>query len=158
MQTLTETKGKNKPFPWDCYRCGQREVYRDIVPYSLQVNYEDALHTLDLPRLETPRCRACGEIVFDNCVDAQINAAQRTLLDLLQPGEIFEGRERRDLSRGELAKRLGVAEAELADWEDDIKIQPRTADNLLRVFFAFPEVRSALDGQERNAGLGVLAG
>lgn len=158
MQTLTEAKGKSKPFPWDCYRCGQREVYRALVPYSLQVNYEDVLHTLDLPRFETPRCRACGEIVFDNCVDAQINAAQRTLLSLLQPAEILEGRERLDLTRGELAKRLGVSEASLADWEDDISIQPRTADNLLRVFFAFPEVRSALNGQQHDASLGVLAG
>ena len=157
MQTTTiETKFKSRPFPRDCFRCGKREVYRTIIPYSLQVKYEDVLHPLDLPQLETPRCRACDEIVFDTHVDMQINSAQRTLLHLLQPEQIRDGRERLDLTRGELAKRLGVSEAALADWEDDISIQPRTADNLLRVFFAFPEVRSALDGQERDVGLGVL--
>jgi DNA-binding transcriptional regulator YiaG len=128
------------------------------MPYTLQVNFEDALHTLDIPELETPRCRACGEVVFDAHVDAQINAAQRRQLGLLQPAQIRDGRERLSLTRGDLAGRLGVAEAALADWEDDITIQPRTADNLMRVFFAFPEVRAALNSTQRDASLGVLAG
>jgi putative zinc finger/helix-turn-helix YgiT family protein len=128
------------------------------MPYTLQVKYEEDLHTLDIPQLETPRCSACGEIVFDAHVDAQINAAQKRQLGLLQSAQIRDGRERLGLTRSQLAGRLGVADAALADWENDISIQPRSADNLLRVFFAFPEVRAALNGDERDAGLGVLAG
>jgi DNA-binding transcriptional regulator YiaG len=116
------------------------------MPYTIQVRYEDVLHSLQFAELEAPRCRACGEIVFDAHVDAQINTAERIHLKLLQPAAIRDGRERLGLTRGELATRLGVSEVTLADWEDDIKIQPRTADNLLRVFFAFPQVRAALSG------------
>lgn len=144
MQTTIETKTKSRPCPRDCFRCRKSEVYPTVVPYSLQVKYEDSLYTVEIRELETPRCRACGEIVFDNHVDEQINAAQRKLLRLLQPAEIREGRERLGLTRDELAKRLGVTEAALADWEDDISIQPRNVDNLMRVFFAFPEVRAVL--------------
>ena len=158
MQVSTEIKVKHRPFPRDCYRCGKREVYLAVVPYTLQVKYDESLHTLNFPQLETPRCRACGEIVFDNHVDEQINAAQRTRLHLLQPAEIRDGRERLGLSRSKLAKRLGVAETTLADWEDDIPLQSRTADNLLRVFFTFPEVRAALAGMQHDVGLGVLVG
>lgn len=158
METTTEITVKNRPFPRDCYRCGKREVYRDVIPYALQVKYEGILHSLEVPRLETPRCRACGEIVFVAHVDAQINADERTLLRLLQPTEIQNGLERLGLTQRELANRLGVADTALADWEDDISIQSRTADNLLRVYFAFPEVRAVLDNEERDVSLGVLVG
>lgn len=158
METITETKRKSRPFPRDCYRCGKREVYPAVIPYALEVKYGDELYTIEIPRLETPRCRACETVVFDTHVDEQINAAERALLRLLQPAEIRAGRERLGLTRAELAGRLGVAEAELADWENDVSIQPRAADNLLRVFFAFPQVRAVLTGKERDAGLGVLAG
>ena len=158
MQSTTEIKGKGRPFPRDCHRCGKREVYPAVIPYTLQVKYEESLHTLDIPHLETPRCRACDEIVFDTHVDEQINAAQRTQLHLLQPAEIRDGRERLGLTRTELAKRLGVAETTLADWEDDIALQSRTADKLMRMFFTFPEVRAALDGIGGDVGSGVLVG
>jgi DNA-binding transcriptional regulator YiaG len=156
MQTATECASKSRPFPRDCYRCGKREVYPAVIPYSVELDFEGAQHVVDIPQLETPRCRACGEIIFDASVDAQINTAERTHLRLLQPVEIRAGRARLALSRVELATRLGVAEAALADWEEDISIQSRAADNLLRVFFAFPEVRAALSGKERDAALGVL--
>lgn len=158
MPTVVENKTKQRAFPRDCPNCGRQEVDLAVVPYSLQANYEGQLVTIEIPELETPRCRSCGQLVFGVGVEKQINAAERTLLRLLQPTEIRKSRERHGLTRSELAKRLGVSEAALADWEDDISIQPRTADNLLRVFFAFPEVRAALDGRERDVGLGVLVG
>jgi DNA-binding transcriptional regulator YiaG len=158
MATTIDRPAKQRPFPRFCANCGKQEVVLAVVPYSREFKYDDELYTIDIPNLESPRCRACGQLVFGVNVDKQIHAAERLELKLLSSTQIREGRERLGLSRGELAGRLGISEATLADWEDDITIQPRTADNLLRVFFAFPEVRAALNGAERDAGLGVLAG
>ncbi|MBI3468595.1 MAG: transposase [Planctomycetes bacterium] len=44
----------------------------------------------------------------------------------------------------EAARQLGIAEATLSRWLNETQIQSRAMDNLLRVFFAFPEVRRAL--------------
>jgi DNA-binding transcriptional regulator YiaG len=129
-----------------------------VFPYSLEIKHDDELHTIDIPGLEAPRCRSCGQLVFGVSVERQINSAQRRKLRLLQPAEVRQGRENLGLSRAEFAKRLGIAEAAFADWEDDISVQPRTADNLMRVFFAFPEVRAALTGSQRDESLGVLVG
>ena len=156
MPATAESKTKQRPFPRDCPNCRRKEVVLAIVPYSLQVKYEGKLYTVDIPALETPRCKSCEQVVFGVSVEKQINTAERTLLRLLQPAEIREGRERLGLSRDELSDRLGVSEPVLADWEDDISIQPRTADKLLRMFFAFPEVRRALDGKNHDVGIGVL--
>ena len=158
MPSTLDNKTKQRPFPRDCPKCGRQEVVLAVVPYSLQAKHDGDLHTIEIPELESPRCRACGQLVFGVGVEKQINAAERTLLRLLKPAEIRDGRERLGLTQSELANRLGVSETALADWEADISIQPRTADNLLRVFFAFPEVRSALNGKELDVSLGVLVG
>jgi hypothetical protein len=41
-------------------------------------------------------------------------------------------------------------------WEEGTVLQPRTMDNLLRVFFALPEVRSMLTA-EQDPRLGLQA-
>src|SRR5687768_7565551 len=107
MPTLAENKTKQRAFPRDCPNCGRQGVVQAVVPYSLQSKYEGQLVTIEIPELESPRCRSCGQLVFGVAVERQINAAQRTLLRLLQPTEIRDGRERHGLTRSELAKRLG---------------------------------------------------
>jgi DNA-binding transcriptional regulator YiaG len=158
MATTVERPAKQRPFPRFCANCGKQEVVLAVVPYSREFKYDNELYTIDIPNLESPRCRSCGQLVFGVNVDKQINAAERAQLKLLSASQIREGRERLGLSRVELAGRIGVAESALADWEDDFSIQPRTADKLMRVFFAFPEVRAALSGATNDAGLAVLAG
>jgi transcriptional regulator with XRE-family HTH domain len=59
------------------------------------------------------------------------------------------------LSQKDLAERLGVAEATISRWETGAQIQSRALDNLLRVYFAVPEVRSVLRGVEQDPQLGV---
>jgi hypothetical protein len=46
----------------------------------------------------------------------------------------------------------GIAEATLLRWHNETQIQSRAMDNLLRVFFAFPEVRAALNKVGREPG------
>ena len=50
---------------------------------------------------------------------------------------------------------MGIAEATLSRWLSETQIQSRAMDNLLRVFFAFPEVRMALSGNVQDPYLGT---
>ena len=74
---------------------------------------------------------------------------------LLAPEQIREGRDALALSEEQLGERLGVAQETIARWETGGVIQPRAMDNLLRVYFAFPEVRKALRGPDQATELGV---
>jgi hypothetical protein len=40
-------------------------------------------------------------------------------------------------------------------WVSGALIQSRAMDNLLRLFFALPEVRNVLQGENQDAGLGT---
>jgi transcriptional regulator with XRE-family HTH domain len=65
------------------------------------------------------------------------------------------------LSQKDAAERLGIAEETLSRWLNESQIQSRAMDNLLRAFFAFPAVRSALSGKSQDPRLGsadVVAG
>ena len=42
----------------------------------------------------------------------------------------------------EVAERLGVPEETLSRWVDEFEIQSRAMDNLMRILFAFPNVRA----------------
>jgi DNA-binding transcriptional regulator YiaG len=91
-----------------------------------------------------PRCEDCGDLIFDNWADQQITHALREAVRLLPAEEIQNNRTDLGLSRSGLAERLGVEEETLAAWEEGRLLQPRLADNLLRHFFALPQVRAAL--------------
>ena len=63
--------------------------------------------------------------------------------------------ERVGLTPKDAAERLGIAETTLSYWLTDTQIQSRAMDNLLRAFFAFPEVREALTGKSQDPQLGI---
>jgi DNA-binding transcriptional regulator YiaG len=109
--------------------------------------YEDQLYLVDTPRLNIPRCQECGELYFDNWADEQINLAFRAQAQLLTPEQIRANRTTLGLSRQELATRLGVEEDLIRRWEENGTLQSRVMDNLLRLYFAFPQVRAALNGE-----------
>jgi transcriptional regulator with XRE-family HTH domain len=74
---------------------------------------------------------------------------------LLSPEEIAAALERLNMTQKEAAERLGIAEATLSRWLTNTQIQTRAMDNLLRVYFAIPEVRQALGGLEQDRQLGI---
>jgi DNA-binding transcriptional regulator YiaG len=117
------------------------------VRYEAEVQHDGRLHAFTIPQLAIPICRACGAKVFTEKVDDQINAALRSHLHLLTPDEMRVALERVSMTQKEAAERLGIAEATLSRWLNEAQIQSRALDNLLRVFFAFPEVRAALNGR-----------
>ncbi len=147
--------GKDVPFPRQCPKCLKRKVLPQIAPYTAEVNHDGRLHAVEIPELDIPTCRACGEKVFTIGVDDQISDALRRQLQLLTPAQISNSIKTLGLQLSDLAERLGVAEATLSQWVDGTRTQPRAMDNLLRVYFAFPELRSALVGPEQDPALGT---
>jgi len=123
--------------------------------YDAEVRHDGRLHTFTVLHLNIPVCAACGEKVFTEKVDDQINAALRSHLQLLTPHEIRKALDRLNMTQKEAAERLGIAEATLSRWVTETQIQSRAMDNLLRVFFAFPQVRTALNGEGQDPELGV---
>jgi DNA-binding transcriptional regulator YiaG len=132
------------PFPWHCRHCWQEKVFAARIDYTCDINYDGRLVTVTTNDLEIPICSNCGEKVFTEKVDDQINIALRSQLQLLTPLQIREGISKLGLSRKEVADRLGVAEDLLWRWMHGFSIQSRAMDNLLRLFLQLPEVRTAL--------------
>jgi putative zinc finger/helix-turn-helix YgiT family protein len=154
--TIKESKrpfGAERPFPWRCRHCGKSQVFMTTTSYDAEVRHDGRVHSFTIPKLDAPACRACGEKVFTAHVDDQISAALRSHLHLLTPEEMRTALNRLNMSQKEAADRLGIAEATLSRWLNQTQIQTRAMDNLLRLFFAFPEVRSALDPTNRRLGV-----
>jgi putative zinc finger/helix-turn-helix YgiT family protein len=142
-----DTEPKSLPFPWQCHHCGEHRVELSTISYDAHVRHDGRLYEFNIPRLEIPVCQECGERVFSVRVDDQINDALRAHLQLLTPAQIQAALERLGLTQKEAAEKLGIAEATLSRWLTQTQIQSRAMDNLLRVFFAFPQVRQALSAE-----------
>ena len=119
--------------------------------YEHEVRHDDRLFAFNIPALRLPVCQACGEKVFTEMIDEQFNAALRSHRRLLSPSEILAGIERVGMTREQVADRLGIAEATLGYWLDETQVQSKAMDNLLRVFFEFPQVRDALVEEPRES-------
>jgi putative zinc finger/helix-turn-helix YgiT family protein len=130
-------------------------VHHEIISYTANVKHDGVLHVIAIPALEVPKCHSCGELIFDDHVDDQINAALRSYLNILTPLQIRTARETLELKPSELAEKLGVAEVTISRWETGALIQSRAMDNLMRVYFAVPQVREVLNGKAQDPGLGI---
>jgi putative zinc finger/helix-turn-helix YgiT family protein len=150
----TEVRTSSRPFPWYCPKCRNKEVRPALISYRCDMAHDGQLHSVEVPQLTVPRCGHCGELVFNDDAEAQIRRVLRKQLHLLTPEEIRTARLGLGLSEKDLADRLGVGEAAISRWETETQIQSRALDNLLRVFFAFPEVRSVLLGANQDPHLG----
>jgi putative zinc finger/helix-turn-helix YgiT family protein len=114
------------------------------MPYTTDVSHDGRNYHLEIPDIQIPKCRACGKLLFTNSVDDQILRALRAHLGLLTPEQIRGGREALGLKANEFAERLGVAAETISRWERGGMIQSRAMDNLLRAYFAVPQVRAVL--------------
>src|SRR5437870_1979053 len=77
-----------RPFPWRCRHCGKSQVGMSTVSYDAEVRHDGRVYTFTVPHLNLPACRACGQKVFTEQVDDQINAALRSHLHLLTAEEM----------------------------------------------------------------------
>ncbi|HWG44875.1 MAG TPA: type II TA system antitoxin MqsA family protein [Gemmataceae bacterium] len=144
-----------RPFPWHCPKCRHKEVWPAIVSYRCEMAHEGRLYAVEVPALTVPRCSHCGELIFNDRAEEQIRDSLRSQLRLLTPHDIQAARTSLKLSQKDLADRLGTTEATISRWETGDQLQSRAVDNLLRVFFALPEVRSVLLGANQNPQLGT---
>lgn len=142
-------------FPWKCRHCGQKKVEMASTEYSAEIRHDGRLHRFTIPELKLPICEACGEKSFTEKVDKQINDALRSHLNLLTPDQIRTAIKRVHLSQKEVAQRLSIAEETISRWLNETQIQSRSLDKQLRVFFAFPQVRNALDPETQSRSLGL---
>lgn len=149
------SKRSAKPFPWWCPKCRKKEVGPVTIAYRSEVLHDGTLHTVDVPQLVIAQCGNCGERVFHNQSEEQIDRAVRSHLRLLSPDNIRSARLAFGLNEKSLADRLGVPEDTISCWEEGQEIQSRPMDNLLRVFFALPQVRSVLSGPTQDPNLGI---
>lgn len=66
-----------------CHHCGSREVYTIMMDYPAEVKWDGQLYKFTVVDLELPACQACGELVFTEKVDAQIQECLETMLNKL---------------------------------------------------------------------------
>ncbi len=155
MFLRTPRKSKPRPFPWPCSDCSTLTVVPTVMDYAAKVKHDGVIYDLHLPSLEVPRCQTCGETYTTPAVDEQVSDALRSRLHLLTPAQMRKGIERLGLQQRELAERLGVAAETISRWVNGALIQSRAMDNLLRLYFALPEVREVLGGANQDPHLGT---
>lgn len=90
MGELSKPESKNRPFPWKCPACLKREVFPAILSYRAEIKHDGSLHSVHIPALEIPQCRAWEHLLFNDRADEQINAALRDQLRLLSPDQTPE--------------------------------------------------------------------
>jgi len=163
MQSEGNTGGsgeRRKKYPIRCVECGKREVHRAIVDQEVQRNHDGRVYELVVEHLPVTKCDACGSVFFTQGSDERITAGLREHLGLLTPERIRSNLQALRLTQKDAAARLGVAPETLSRWVCGVIIQSRAMDNLLRVFFAYPELRQKLTGpqQDRSFGEAVTLG
>ena len=152
---MKHPRDATQPFPWRCNHCGEKAVEMTTIEYEAEVRHDGRLYAFTVPNLRIPVCRACGEKVFTDDVDRQVNDALRAHLQVFAPSQIRSALDRIGLSQKEAAERLGIAEATLSRWLNETQIQVKSLDRFIRVFFAFPQVRDVLRAETLDPELGT---
>ena len=150
MARLTEPEFHSR-----CRKCGNDTVRTATISYDAEVRHDGRLYEFTIPNLRIPVCGTCGEKVFTEEVDEQFNDHLRSHLNLLTPDDIRAALDRVGLTQKLAAEQIGIAEATLSRWLTGTQIQSRSMDNLLRVFFAFPQVRQALGSEHPDPLFGM---
>src|SRR5208337_31044 len=143
-------RAAERPFPWVCPTCLGPNVRPIVKAYTAKVRHDGVDYSLNIPSLEIPTCGSCGEEVFSDNVDQQVNSALRAHLVLLTPQQLRAARKALGLRQTELGRRLKIAPATICRWESGAQIQSRAMDNYMRLFFGIPAVREALAGDRQD--------
>jgi putative zinc finger/helix-turn-helix YgiT family protein len=155
---MKSCESRVRPFPWPCGNCGTRTVVPAVIDHTAKVKHDGLIYELHLPNVEVPRCQTCGATYPTDAIDDKVSDALRERRRLLTPDQIKEGIKAVDLNQQEVAERLGVAPETISRWVNGVLIQSRAMDNLLRVYFAFPQVQRALQGANQDRDLGLRNG
>ncbi len=119
------------------------------------MRHDGKLHHFTVQNLTLPVCCSCGEQVFTEEADEQVNVALRAHLHLLTPEQIRRAMKDLGVSQKDVALRTGIAEETISRWLNGVQIQSRSLDNLLRVYFEFSCVRVVLCGRCQDPSIGI---
>src|SRR5436190_747822 len=125
MQRLAE-----KPFPWTCGVCREKEVYREMIPYATEIEHDGRAYRIEIPDFQVPRCRKCGRVVFDT-------PATDRLAELIRAPRMREALDRRLAGEPGLQRGLEAPSDELVDFLPDL------------LAWALGQERTALRGWQR---------
>lgn len=135
-----------------CFNCGGQARFvrepREVTTATHKVTVEDEFY----------RCDTCGETFYlGGMADESFRraaAAIRAQDGLLLPEEIVALRKRYGLSQAALERLIGSGPKTVVRWERGTVHQTKTADTLLRVLLAHPEVAAEL-ARERGVELAL---
>ena len=144
-----------RPYPRHCTDCGKETVQRVTIDYDAAQKLDGRLYHFRVSALPIDKCQNCGEEFFTNETDEVITSAFRQFLGLLQPDDIKRRLAELGLSQKVFAERIGVAPESVSRWVNGLNIQTRAMDNLMRLFLAFDNVRSALALDVNRQLLGI---
>lgn len=141
-------KYDKKPFPWRCSKCREQAVHGTVVDYVTTEYHDGHAYTVKVDGLKTPRCVKCGQIAPDSEAMDLINDVFIRQINLLTPEQVQEHRTKAKVTQQELAMAIGVEDYVIERIESGGFLQPRTVDNLMRLFFGLAEVRNILTTQQ----------
>jgi HTH-type transcriptional regulator/antitoxin MqsA len=101
------------------------------------------------------RCSGCGEVFLGLDVADRLQreavARLRKARGLLTPAQIVELRNSLGLSQAAFEKLLGTGPKTVVRWEKGTVFQSATADKLMRLLIAKPELADTLSGADHRA-------
>ncbi len=125
----------------DCPVCGARLALRWTDEPLLEEFREG---TYEVAGFTHEKCESCGETLVRadklEAVERAAVAAARADLGRLSSDEIHQLRHDLGLTQAELESQLGVGAGTVGRWERGTVLQGATADRLMRVLWAHPEL------------------
>jgi hypothetical protein len=87
LKTIEDDRVAGRPFPWFCPRCRRQEVWRETIAYQCQREYRGQPILIAVGNLAVPKCRNCGELVFDYLADEQLKQVYEAQTRALDNGD-----------------------------------------------------------------------
>jgi len=150
MAPSTERAATDRPYPKTCAACGgEIDVRTGAVATDLRGL------TIQVDGVEHGRCRGCGEVYLTlaaaNAVQLEAARRLRRARGLLAPDEIRAIRASLGLSQAAFERLLGTGPKTLVRWEKGTVFQSATADRLMRLIAARPELAALLERDEGDS-------
>jgi len=139
-----------KVYPKKCGECGG-PVEESVEAIAIDLRGE----LVNVNGIDHGRCTGCGEVFLD--VDAgdrlqrEAVAQLREARGLLTPAQVVELRNSLGLSQAAFEKLLGTGSKTVVRWEKGTVFQSATADKLMRLLIAKPELADILSGADQRA-------
>jgi putative zinc finger/helix-turn-helix YgiT family protein len=134
----------NRPYPWKCHTCHERQVNPVTVDYTADLEHDGRVYPVTVSGLEVLRCGHCGAQVLPHEAGLKLTEALRAQAGLLAPSQIEAKRSALGLSQKDFAYLLGVAPATVCRWENGAQIQQRVMNDFMQAFFDLSELREYL--------------